>query len=127
MMVADISEASRMHQAPVLDLVITGEESGSEEDPIPEFRMADSSVLHKVVWSHEVVYTPTRIPAEYEDIFIHLFVSGYLAVMATEKLAVHPLIAQHLQELIGNVELYGWELFMPYGSRNWSKQSHMGL
>ena len=51
--------ASRMHQAPVLDLVTTDEVSGSEEDPIPEpkrktlklgkLRMPDSSVLHKVV------------------------------------------------------------------------------
>ena len=38
-----------------------------------------------------------------------MFISGYLAVMAAEKMAVHPLMAQHLQELMGDTELYGWE------------------
>ena len=80
-----------MHAAPILDLVTTDEESGSEEDPIPEpkrktlksgkHRTADSSVLHKVVWPHEVVYTAMGKPAEYGDIAILLFISVYLAVM----------------------------------------------
>ena len=76
-----------MRQALVLDLVTTDEESDSEEDPILEpkwktlksvtLRMADSSVLHKVVWPHEVVYTVMGKPAEYEDISIPLFISSH--------------------------------------------------
>ena len=48
-------------------------------------------------------------PAEYEDISIPLFVSGYLAVIVVENLAVHPLMVQHLQELMWDAELYSWE------------------
>ena len=64
--------ARRICQAPVLDLVTTDEESGSEEDSIPKpkrkslklgkLRKADSSILHKVVWPHEVVYIAMRKP-----------------------------------------------------------------
>ena len=78
---ADISEAVRvkvassMHQAPILDLVTTDEGSYSEEDPIPDpkrktlkfgtLRTADSSILHKVVCLHKVVYTVMGKLAEY--------------------------------------------------------------
>ena len=53
-----------------------------------------------------VVYTVMGKPAECEDISIPLFVRRYLAVMAAEKLAMHLLMAQHLQELMGDAELY---------------------
>ena len=36
------------------------------------------------------------------------FFSGYLAVMEAKKASVSPVMAWHLQELIGDVELYGW-------------------
>ena len=87
--VAGISEAirakvaSRMHQTTILDLITTDEESGLKEEPTPEpkrknlksgkLRTADSTVLHKLVWLHRVVYTTTRKPAEYNDIPIPLF------------------------------------------------------
>ena len=98
---ADISKAiraevaSRMCGAPILDLVITEEESDSEEDPTPEpkrktiklgkLRTADSSILHKVVWLHEVVYTAMSKLTKYEDISIPLFISGCMAVMAMKS------------------------------------------
>ena len=66
--------------APVVDLITTDEEPGSEEDPTPKpkrkslksgkLRTADSSVLNKVVWLHEMVYTTTGKSAKYEDIVI---------------------------------------------------------
>ena len=49
-------------------------------------------------------------PAECEGIAILLFISSYLAVMATEKPSVHPCMAQHLYDQMGDAELYGWEL-----------------
>ena len=107
-----------MHQAPVLDLDTSGEESASEEEPnhVPKkktlksgkVRTDDSAVLHKVVWPHKVVYTTTEQPAAY-DISIPLFVSGYLEVMEAETPVVYPLMDEHLQELMGDAELCGWE------------------
>ena len=90
-----------------------------------KIRNAELSVLHKVVWPHKVVCTVTAKLAKYEGISILLFVSGYLAIMAAEKPSVHPLMAQHLQELMGEAELYGWEpirAFHTVCSNNWNRE-----
>ena len=67
------------------------------------------SSVHKFMWAHEVVYTATCKPAEYEGISIPLFFSGDLAVISTEKPSIHYLMVQHLQDLMSNAELYGWK------------------
>ena len=64
-------------QSLVLNLNITDEESVSEEKPTAKpkrknltsskLRTADSSVLHKVVWPHEVVYNTIGQPALYAN------------------------------------------------------------
>ena len=41
--------------------------------------------------------------------------------MAIEKSSVHPLMAQHLQELMGDTELYGWEFVRAFHTI-WLKQ-----
>ena len=74
---------------------------------------------------HEVVYTATGKPAEYTGISILVFISGYLTVMATEKLSFHPLMAQHLHDLMGDAELYGWELVRAFHSI-WLQQLEQG-
>ena len=84
----------------------TPRNKGLKSDKI---RTADSSVHHKVAWLHEVIYTAKRKPEEYRELTISLFVSGYLAVMVAEKTSVHSLMSQHLQDLVSDVELYGWE------------------
>ena len=38
-----------------------------------------------------------------------LFVQGYLIVMKGEKEAVRAKMTSHLEDLMGDVELYGWE------------------
>ena len=50
----------------------------------------------------------------YDDISIPLFFCGYLAVMEAEKPAVHPVMGRHLQELMGDAELYDWEPVMTF-------------
>ena len=45
----------------------------------------------------------------YDNISIALFVSGYMLMMEAEKLAITPLMAQHIQERMGDAELYRWE------------------
>ena len=53
--------------------------------------------------------TPTGQPAEYDQLRIPLFVSGYLSVMSVEKGSVRLYTLQHLQDIMADVELYGWE------------------
>ena len=43
------------------------------------------------------------------DISLALFVSGWLIAMEGEKPAVKSHMARHLQELIPDTELYGWD------------------
>ena len=44
----------------------------------------------------------------YEELFISLFVSGYLAILDNVKPALKPPMTKHPKELMGDVELYGW-------------------
>ena len=56
-----------------------------------------------MVWPHEVVYTTAGQAAVHADMCIMLFISEYLA----EKPAIHLVMTCHLQELMGDAELYG--------------------
>ena len=123
--VADISNAvqekvaSWMRGAPVLELAITDEDSRSEEGANPATKMralktgklqtADTTILHKITWTHKVIYTCTGQPAEYDQLSITIFVSGFLMVMILEKQSVRPYMLQHLQDLMADADLYGWE------------------
>ena len=64
-----------------------------EEQPAPRWRRplksglhrtGATTVLNKVTWPYEVVYTSAGKPATYQDISIPLFVHGYLIVMASD-------------------------------------------
>ena len=50
-----------------------------------KLKTADTSVLRKVVWPHEVVYMSTGWLAEYNQLSVPLFISGSLVVMSAEK------------------------------------------
>ena len=85
----------------MMDLITSDEDLELGEEAMPASRVkalryevirtTDSSVLPKVIWPHWIVYTAMGQPAEYEGLTIQLFISGYLAVMAAEKLFAHPL------------------------------------
>ena len=102
-----------------MDFIISNDDSESREEVTlalrkkalisGKVRTTDSSVLHKVTWPYEVMYTVTSKPAEYKGISIPCFISEYLVAMATEKLSVHPLMVQHLRDLMSEAKLYGWE------------------
>ena len=51
-------------------------------------RTGASTVIHKVTWLHDVVYTSEGNPASYQDLTMPLFVQGYRIVMELEH--VHP-------------------------------------
>ena len=63
----------------------------------------------KLVLPHKVIYTSTGRPAEYDQFSIPLFVSEYLPVMLAKKEPMRPYVMQHLQDIMADVELYGWE------------------
>ena len=50
----------------------------------------------------------------YKELSIPLFIQGYLIVMKGEKGAVRAKMASHLADLMGDVELYGWERATAY-------------
>lgn len=43
-----------------------------------------------------------------------LLVSGYLAMVEQEKESIKPLMTHHLQEVLADAKLYGWELVRAY-------------
>ena len=71
-----VKVASCMRATQVLELPTMDDDSRSEvkvTTPAPrkrglksgKIRMADTTVLHKITWQHEVVYTSTGQPSEY--------------------------------------------------------------
>ena len=77
--------ASHMRGSPALQLTTMNDDSRSEEaatTPAPRKRglksgnihTVDTTVLCKITWPHEVVYTCTGQPAEYENMSVTLFV-----------------------------------------------------
>ena len=64
-------------------------------------------MVNKVTWLHEGVYSTGGKPAAYEDLFIPLFIKGYLIIMKREEGAIKDKMATHLEELMEDSELYG--------------------
>ena len=65
-------------------------------------------VVNKVTWPHNVVYSTDGKPAVYLDLPIPLFVKAYLIIMKGEEGATKDKMATHLEELMVDLELYGW-------------------
>ena len=79
-------------------------------------------VVNRITWLDEVVYTSVGKLASYEELSIPLFVQVYLIiVMKSEKETVRAKMASHLEDLMGDVERYGWERFRAYRGV-WLKQ-----
>ena len=78
-----------------------------------------------MTWLHEVVHTVAGKPAVYDDISMPLFVQGYLIVMEDEKEAVRDQMASHLQDLMSDSELYGWNKVQTYHAV-WINQLEQG-
>ena len=85
----------------------------------------DSMVVKRVTWPHEVVYSAAGKPAAYEDLSIPLFIKGYRIVMKGEEGAIKDKMATHLEELMADTELYGWQRVRAY-HRVWLKQREQG-
>ena len=76
----------------------------------------------KVMWPHEVVYSNRGKPAVYEELFLSLFVKGYLITMKGEEGATKDKMVTNLEDLMEDLELYGWQKLRAYHSvwpHNW--------
>ena len=73
-------------------------------------RTGATTVLNKVIWPHEVVYTLADKPPAYQDILIPLFVQGYLIVMDSKTVPVRHKMGTHLKDLMSDSQLYVWDL-----------------
>ena len=68
-----------------------------------------TTIVRKVAWLHEVVYTSDGKPAAYQDFSVPLFVQGYLITMGNQDNSVKHRMAEHLNDLISDTEMYGWD------------------
>ena len=84
--------AERLTGAPAVYFPTTDEDSGQDEPPqIPggrkskgvsgKLRTADTTVVPRVTWPHEVIYSPSAQSAIYDQLFSIAFVDGYLTGM----------------------------------------------
>ena len=71
-------------------------------------------VVTNITWHHEVVYSSTGKPVTYKDLSVPVFVHGYLIVMATVDTKSRDIIAQHLEDLMSDCDLYRWEKVRAY-------------
>ena len=79
-----------------------------------KLRTADTIVVHRITWPHEVIYSLLAQPAIYDQVSSMIFVDWYLTVVSREPSHIKALILDHLQELMEDHEHYGWPLVRVY-------------
>ena len=71
-------------------------------------RTGATTVLNKITWLHNVVYTSAGKPTSYQDMSVPQFVYGYVLVMDSEEADIRVQMASHLKGLMSDAQLYGW-------------------
>ena len=67
-------------------------------------------VVRRVPWPHEGLYTAPEKPAVYQDnMAIALFVQGHMVTLNGEEGVINERMATHLEDLMSDAKLYGWE------------------
>ena len=61
-----------------------------------------------------MVYTAQGQPPIYADMSFALFTNTFMCVAAAESVVVKDYIYSHLQELMEDVEVYGWKVVKDY-------------
>ena len=101
------------------------DESELDEEPAPrrkkakvlksgKTRTADSTVVKRITWTHELVYTLRGEPVTYELISLPQFVTGYLSVLDTVKSGERHIMLKHPKELMADASTYRWEAMRAY-------------
>ena len=110
--------AERLMGIPAGYLPTTDEDSGQDDPPqVPAQRKskgvsgklwtADTTVVHRVTWLHEVINALSSQPAIYDQLSSIAFVDRYLAVLSREPPHTKALMLDHLQELMEDGEHCG--------------------
>ena len=73
-----------------------------------------------------MVYTCDGKAAAYRDISVPLFVQGYLITMDSQDSSIKDRMAEHLKNLMYDIEMYGWEIIRAFHGvwRNQIEQGH---
>ena len=111
--------AQHHRRTPLLVKTCT-DESEMDEEPAPrrkkaqalksgKVRTVDSTVIKRIMWPHELVYTSRGEPVTYELISLPQFVTGYLSVLDTVKSEERQLMLKHLKELMSVSSTYRWK------------------
>ena len=79
-----------------------------------KLRSADITSIKKVVWPHELVFTPKCQPTAYESLSAMAFVNGYLTIMPLQKDTLTDKMAAHLLEIPEDVETFVWPMVGAY-------------
>ena len=79
-----------------------------------KLRSADTTAIKKVLWHHELVFTPEGQPATYESLSAMAFVNRYLTIMSLQKDSLRVKMAVHLQEMMEGGETFGWPMVRAY-------------
>ena len=106
-------------------LAITDDEAdGEKEEQLPvtrgvtttsgKLRSADTTAINKVLWAHELIFTPEGQATTYESLSAMAFDNGYLTIMSLQKDALRIKMATHLQEMMEDGETFGWPLVKAY-------------
>ena len=82
-----------------------------------------TTVVRKVAWLHEVVYTAAGKPASYQDISIPQSVHGYMIIMEGEEVAIKERLVSHIK-FMSDAKLYSWECRAFHGI--WLNQLQQG-
>ena len=72
-------------------------------------RTGATTVINKVTWPYEVVYTSDGKPSSYQDISVPQFVHGYMIVVDSEETDIKVTMAAYTNDLRSDAQLYSWE------------------
>ena len=94
-------------------------------------RTETTMVLKHIMWPHEMQYTSTGKPEVYEEMTdIASVVQGYIVIMSADNTSTRAKMLQHLEGLMGGIDLYGWECVHAYHGISliikWNRVVHVG-
>ena len=110
--------------APLFTKSATEEDTESEEEVLVQHKhktiklgkvcKADSTVVRRITWPHELIYTARGQPVVYEQLTLPIFLTDYLADVDTMKLGLKEANLKHICELMVDADTYGWEAVHAY-------------
>ena len=79
-----------------------------------KLRSADTSTIQKVLWPHELIFTPEGQPTAFESLSIMDFVNGFLTIMPLQTDAHRIKMSAHPQEMMKDCDTFRWPMVRAY-------------